>query len=301
MKVKHTSAVENHIVDRLLFGNENTPNNSLEFKGVVKNIKDIDYDSLKQKFNQFFELYSEFVKVFDGNLGGMGCVDLFSFWYTLQAVNPELVIESGVFYGGSTWIIRKTLPNTRLFCFDPSVPKFIDETKDESGNDLTSYFVGENFKDFKDFNLELYNITPSQIQNSIAFFDCHTNAMERLKQSYAAGIKHVIFNDNYPENCGGHLTLQHIESATDNRFSTRQERKKYLHFLTTHVTRSVIFPNIVGSRVKTGEGTFPVDCLFKDFNELETKLYHSDPEPELLDRFDKHSLRYRWNTYVKLK
>lgn len=302
MKPKHTSIVENHFVEKMLFKNNHNSSSTceLEFTGVIKNILEISNESLRKKFNTFFKLYSQFVEVFGENHGGMSCVDLFSFWYTLDTIKPQLVIENGVFQGGSTWIIRQTLPKARLFCFDPMRPKYLDKTKDELGNELTSYFVGKKFKDFKDVDLTLYGVTQSDFKNCVAFFDCHTNALERLKQSYSLGIKHVLFNDNYPEHCGGHLTLQHIESHTDNRYSTLEERKQYLDFVVSHTSQIVLFPNVVGDRVKTGEGTFTVRCLFKDFNELETKLYHSQPEPELLDNFDKQSLRYRWNTYVKL-
>ena len=302
IKAKYINTVENLRVTELLFNNDDNLRINLEIPNVVKDIKQFDVDTLRNKVQDFMKLYSEFIKIFGENHGGMSCVDLFSFWYTVDIMKPKIVIESGVFQGGSTWFIRKTVPNAKLFCFDPMVPQYIDKTKDSNGNDLALYFVGEKFKDFKDVNLLDYGVTKSQLSDEcLAFFDCHTNGIERLIQSSKLGIKHVLLNDNYPEGCGGHLTLEHIKSETDNRFSTPEERKKYCNFMTSNIIRKIIFPNIVGDRVQTGEGTFTVDCLFKDFNEMENILYNTSPEPEHLELFKEQSLRYRWNTYVKLR
>jgi hypothetical protein len=286
----------------MLLSNEKGMTVHLEIPNVVRSTTEFDKTTLRNRIKQFLKLYSEFVKIFGEDHGGMSCMDLFSFWYTLDIIKPTVVIQSSVSKGYSYWFVRKTVPKAMLFCIDPNVPQYIDKSKDTSGNDLTKYFVGENYKNFKDMNFKDYGVTQSQLsEECLVFFDDHTNSLERLKQVKSLGVKHIMFNNNYPAGCGGHLTLQHIKSDTDDRFSTFQEREQYRQFVTMNVERETLFPNVVGDRVQTGEGTFTVRCLFKDFNELETKLYHNTPEPDLLESFKDQSLRYRWNSYIKLR
>lgn len=299
LSVKKHCADNKFIIAKMF--NNNIDTRPFEVPGVVYPLDLLDYSMLRHQFGEFFKLYTEFIKVFGDNHGGMGCVDLFSFWYTLNIVKPAIVFENGVFNGGTTWIIRKTLPHVRLFCFDPRVPKYIDYTKDENNTLLTTYLTGDKFKDFKYFQPAAYGISSVDLQSSLAFFDCHTNALLRLRQSHALGIKKIIFNDNYPEHCGGHLTLQHISSETDNRFSTQQERDAHTSFCMSHVTNYILFPNIAGSHVKTSEGMFNTPCLFKNINDLEMKVYNNIGNlPEFLDHFSTQALRYRWNTFVEL-
>lgn len=294
--------VENTIIEKILFNNNIAPC-QIEIPNVIRSLETLDYQCLRSKFKSFFGLYSKFIKIFGENHGGMSCVDLFSFWYTMDTLKPKIIFENGVFNGGSTWFIRNTLPEVKLFCFDPMLPNFIDKSTNVVTNQpLTIYFVDVDFIDFKDFDPNKYALTDQDMKESLAFFDCHTNALERLKQSHSKGIKKVLYNDNYPEGCGGHLTLQHTLSTTDNRFSTQKLRNEYKKFIMTHTTQIIMFPNITGMQVETGEGMFNTSYLFKNLNELETKVYGSGHEgqPEFLEYFEKHFLRYRWNTFVEL-
>ena len=56
---------------------------------------------------------------FNDNYGGMNAPDLFSFWFILEKYKPKIVIESGVWNGISTKLIRKTLPTSKIICLDP--------------------------------------------------------------------------------------------------------------------------------------------------------------------------------------
>ena len=99
------------------------------------------------------------------NNGGMGAPDLFSLWFILKTYNPKVVVESGVWNGISTKLIRKTLPTATIICLDPrNVP--VDGYSDTS--DKTIYYTGSNFKDFGNLDLSKYN--PDDI---LCFFDCH--------------------------------------------------------------------------------------------------------------------------------
>ena len=49
----------------------------------------------------------------------MHAPDLFTLWFILNKYQPKVVIESGVWKGISTLLIRKTLPNCKIICLDP--------------------------------------------------------------------------------------------------------------------------------------------------------------------------------------
>ena len=145
-------------------------------------------------------------KIYDKNLfvaGSMCSVDMFSLHYALKKIKPKIVIESGVFHGASTQLIRKTVgDNIKIISIDPlKLPK--NGWRDKNPN--TTYYLGKNFVDFKDLNLEKYN------SNEIfAYFDDHQNIASRIVQCINKNIKYLLFNDNYPKNCGSHFTMEHL-------------------------------------------------------------------------------------------
>ena len=211
------------------------------------------------------------------NKGGMGAPDMFSLWLTLKRLNPECVVESGVFKGQSTWLIRNTLPECEIICLDPEIKKdiaFVDKSK------KTTYYCGSDFIDFS--QLEKNKIST----NSLIFFDDHVNAFERVIQCYEKQCKLVFFNDNYPVGCGSHLTIEHV-LGMDERFEGLNDTHR--SFLQSIVSSKHTFPNICRTQIKTGEGVF--DC---------ESIYDESDLPDQLDIFSKEGSMYRWNTLIEL-
>ena len=109
------------------------------------------FDFTENDLKYFAEnIYS---KEFEGNKG-MGAPDLFSFWYILKTYNPKVVVESGVWNGTSTKLIRKTLPETKIICLDPRAVPYYGYT---DNNVNTTYYTGNNFKDFENLKLDSYD------------------------------------------------------------------------------------------------------------------------------------------------
>jgi len=211
------------------------------------------------------------------NNGGMGPPDLFTLWFVLQLYKPKVVIESGVWNGISTKLIRKVLPDSKIICLDPrNIP--INGYKDNNKN--TQYYLGNKFVDFKDLNLN-YN------KNDIlCFFDCHQNAYLRLKQCVEKNITKIFFNDNYPVNGGSHYTIEHLINNDNRHYSVDGvNKKKILDLIETYH----IFPNIYPGIIKLGEGDFNCDSYFK--NDDNNKFFI----------FKRERSKYRWNTFINLK
>tara|TARA_Y100000389_G_scaffold61480_3_gene57547 strand:+ start:2219 stop:2950 length:732 start_codon:yes stop_codon:yes gene_type:complete len=215
--------------------------------------------------------------VLSSNDGGMGAPDLFSLWFTLNKFQPKVVIESGVFNGISTKLIRNALPDCKIICLDPrNIPNsgYVDHNKN------TVYHIGANFIDFKNLDISEYN--PNDI---LCFFDCHQNAYIRLKQAIAKNITKLFFNDNYPKNCGSHFTLEHLKNNDERLYRVNPGEKESIEKL---IKTYHIFPNIYPGKILTGEGYF--EC--KSF-------YPTDNDIVSFKIFKQERNRYRWNTFIE--
>lgn len=226
------------------------------------------------------EIYDPF---YSENDGGMKTPDMFTLYVILREIKPDVVIESGVWKGQSTKLIRKTLgEDCEIICLDP---RPIFGWQDD--NDNTTYYTDNEFKDFNELDLKEYDD-----EKTVAFFDDHCNQLHRLKGCYDKNIKYAIFNDNYPKNCGNHLTLEHVFND-DKRFGKllNEEEKKLLN---TIINKYQVCPNIFPGKIKTGEGYFDCESYFKvPFKESDViekyKPFHDERES------------YRWNTLVEMK
>ena len=164
----------------------------------MNKLPDWSIDEIKNELDNFSKIYSQ--RPVRKNDFGMKFPHMFAFYFILKKINPEFVIESGVYKGQSTWLIEKALPNVKkILSIDIKLylREYISKKAEYSNLD---------FK-FHDFT----NINPDK---TLAFFDDHQNSLERLKECKWFGIKHVIFEDNYPSNKGDFYSLKQIISGS---------------------------------------------------------------------------------------
>ena len=229
-------------------------------------------DDLKMFINNIYS------SDFKNNNGGMGAPDLFSLWFILNKYQPKVVIESGVWNGISTLLIRKTLPNCKIICLDP---RNIPENGYRDNNINTTYYMGNNFKDFGIVDVSSYNSN-----DILCFFDCHQNAALRIMQCIKKKISKVFLNDNYPVNCGSHYTIEHLKNNHNRLYSINNDNKEKI---LNKITNYHIFPNIYPGKIKTGEGYFDCHSFFKENNDI-----------DYLAIFREEQNKYRWNTFITL-
>lgn len=215
---------------------------------------------------------------FSENNGGMGAPDLFSLYFVLNKLKPKVVVESGVWNGISTKLIRKVLPESIIISLDP---REIPSSGFKDNNKNTFYYLGNEFIDFKDLNLSNYSE-----KDILCFFDCHQNAYLRLKQCFEKRISNVFFNDNYPVNCGSHFTIEHLIHGDSRHYIVDDNsKKKILNAITVYK----IFPNIYPGNIKTGEGMFSCNSYFTQYTGISS-----------YELFNIERIRYRWNTFIKI-
>lgn len=135
---------------------------------------------------EVFSLINEFQDVFFKSpirelSSGFGFNEGLIFYCLLKKINPLEVVESGVMRGFTTYLIDKaTSNNCKIYCFDINFDnlEYISEKASYHNHDIS--------------------IKPPKITSSrtIAFWDDHTNHLDRLKFSIKNKIRYNIFDDD---------------------------------------------------------------------------------------------------------
>lgn len=129
------------------------------------------------------------------NVHGMGVNHAFSLWITLRKLKPEHVIESGVYRGQGTWLIRQTLGiSAKIYSIDPRKP---DETVYIDRNNITRYFTGTDFKDFSQIQWSSLITRKSDRENALLVLDDHMSAIKRVQQAASFGFTNLWYDDNW--------------------------------------------------------------------------------------------------------
>ncbi len=145
------------------------------------------------KLEAFSELYRR--RPIPDNEGGMRSQHMFLTWFALQELQPQAVIESGVWLGQGTWLIESACPNAQIYCIDLNLDQIQYKPKQ------ATYFN-------QDFATIDWNHLPKE--DTVIFFDDHQNAYERVKTAKWFGFKHLMFEDNYPAFQGDCYSLKKV-------------------------------------------------------------------------------------------
>ena len=129
----------------------------------------------------FFEIYRHREKT--ENTHGSGFHNAFWLYTIASILKPELIVESGVWKGHSSWLLAQACPDADKYGFDISLNKL-------EFPDLDVQMFEQDWQDF---------IFPAfDPDKSLIFFDCHINHAQRLIEAKAKGFKHILFDDNPP-------------------------------------------------------------------------------------------------------
>lgn len=148
----------------------------------------------KSEIKDFLKIYEK--RPIRNNNYGMKSPHLFWCWYLLKTLNPKYIIESGIYRGQGTWIMRQACPEAKIFSLDPILERI------EYVDSKVMYFRD----DFNDISWENY-LDPL---NTLCFFDDHQNAYLRLQQMYWMNFKICMFEDNYPTGQGDCYSMKKV-------------------------------------------------------------------------------------------
>ena len=94
---------------------------------------------LLKELKIFLRIYKN--KPINNNYSGMKIEHCFALYCFLKKIKPQFVIESGVWKGQTTWLIKKTLKKVKLFSIDTDLSKKEINFKDVTylNKDITRY------------------------------------------------------------------------------------------------------------------------------------------------------------------
>ena len=202
-------------------------------KYFSKNIPNWDVKEYIKELQIFKEIYKQ--RPIQNNVHGMLFPHMFATYFILKKINPSFVIESGVFKGQSTWLIEKTLPNTKILSIDINLNQREYISKKAKYSD-------------KDFKYQDFSNIPS---DTLVFFDDHVNHYERLKQANFFNIKNIILEDNYNFKGGDFYTLKHAyQNVGFNHKYTRLSHIKTFYIFLVEILKKIFLKNYYFSNDK---------------------------------------------------
>jgi hypothetical protein len=113
--------------------------------------------------------------------GGSGFNGALQLYVAMRALRPDFVIESGVFRGLTTWVIRQACPQAQIFCHDP----------DLSGLQYRDRLARYSTADWSTADWSL--LDPAR---TVAFFDDHVAQGRRVVEAQARGLTRLLFDDD---------------------------------------------------------------------------------------------------------
>jgi hypothetical protein len=229
---------------------------------------DVDREALLDSMRQFAAVMKR--RPFKNKYGLCG-VGAFALYWFLSRINPSVIFEVGIWRGFSTWLIEQAVPAAEVHCFDPVI--MLEPV-------LSKWKVGRTYRSKRahystqDFSCAPIREIAADRSDALAFFDDHQNQLPRLQQCKAAGIKHIVFDDNLKEKYT-HRTLEHERAANEARLDAEIESYE-------------VFPAL-----------WPVDARMGDLHIREEGIGFP-VESEFLDVYRDRNC-YSYMTYVRLK
>jgi len=148
---------------------------------------------LKAALPDFAKVYA--ARPIKQNINGMGANHAFSLWFTARSLKPKYVIESGVYHGQSTWLLRQAVgPQAAIYSLDPEASRDLVYRAQPPEN--TRYFLGQDFRDVGKMNWDSL-IAPEDRNRTLVMLDDHMSCIRRVQELLANGFVHLWYDDNW--------------------------------------------------------------------------------------------------------
>ena len=167
------------------------------------------------------ETFKEFLRVYDQKLGfnqgGSKLAHQFALYAMVKHLQPLHVIESGIYKGHGTWILRQAAPQAQLIMLDPNGGGLV--YKDTKNSSL--YMTGKAFKDFAQVDWKSMNL---DMDRTLVFIDDHQSGIRRALEARNAGFRHLMFDDNYAIRQGDNYSFKMACPVYFNHTDYREEQ-----------------------------------------------------------------------------
>jgi len=152
-----------------------------------------DRKFLINELKLFLKIYNK--RPIKNNYSGMKVEHCFALYCLLKKIKPKYVIESGVWKGQTTWLIKKTLKNVKLYSIDIDLSQ-----KDLHFNDV----------EYLDRDISSFSWKKVNKDKTLIIFDDHVCFSKRIIFLLKNKFKHIIFDDNLPNNFISYYTPKMI-------------------------------------------------------------------------------------------
>lgn len=141
----------------------------------------IETPPLKPIIEDFFKIYTD--RKLTDNTHGSGFHNAFWIFLFSRILDPNLIVESGVWKAHTTWLLEQACPSADIYGFDRKL-KYVEY------KNLNATLIEMDWStyQFPEFNPE----------KAFVFFDCHVNNAQRLLEAKDKGFKHILIDDNPP-------------------------------------------------------------------------------------------------------
>jgi hypothetical protein len=131
--------------------------------------------------SDFWETYR--ARPFRRQDGGSGFHNSFWLFTIARALEPRLIVESGVWKGHTTWLLTQACPGADVHGFDLTLKRV----------EGRSPAITWHEHDWSRYEFPVFD--PAR---ALVFFDCHVNHARRILEASARGFRHLLFDDNPP-------------------------------------------------------------------------------------------------------
>ena len=143
--------------------------------------RELDVETIARYVDEFRDVYLE--SPITMNSGGANFPSGVNLYLMARCLAPELIVESGVYKGQSSYFLAAACPSATIHAFDPNLrelghptPGVIYHEQDWMNADIRCEPVGAN----------------------LCFFDDHQSQAQRVIQAHQRGFRHVIVDDSWP-------------------------------------------------------------------------------------------------------
>ena len=129
----------------------------------------------------FLALYPE--RPVKDNKGGSQFNDSLWIFVAARLLAPRLIVESGVFQGHSSWLLRQACPEAEIRSFDIDLSRLV--YRDTAGH-LT------------EADWTTARLPPVDPADALILFDDHISQARRVAEAHDRGFRRLLFDDNFP-------------------------------------------------------------------------------------------------------
>jgi hypothetical protein len=141
----------------------------------------VDNRRIKQEVETFFESVSSCPVV--QHHGGSGFNGGLLLFVVARILKPGIIVESGVFRGFTTWVLRLACPTAKIYCFDLTFRALMYR-------DNEAIYVERDWSKFE--------FSPGELRKALCFFDDHVDQWRRIEEAKDREIACIIFDDSFP-------------------------------------------------------------------------------------------------------